>query len=163
MSRYWIPLLVVAFGTPPLRAQTVSLDSAAARSVAQLLTRFDETGSGRGAALAQQRADLFSSDAVFVNAFGFRVEGQDSLRAFWHRLYTSGSFASSQVERVDRQQRVLSPDLVLIDHVERITGQRAPDTGREMAPRIAHITLLLRREATGTWRIVYYRAGDVRQ
>ena len=163
MSRYWISLLVGALGTAPLGAQAGLLDSAAARSVAQLLTRFDETGSGRGVALAQQRADLFSADAVFVNAFGIRVEGQDSIRAFWNLVYTSGSFASSNVERVDRQQRVLSPDLVLIDHVERITGQRAPDTGREMAPRVAHITLLLRREAVGAWRIVYYRAGDVRQ
>jgi len=32
-----------------------------------------------------------------------------------------------------------------------------------MPPRTAHITLLLRRQEAGDWRIVYYRAGDVRE
>ena len=129
-----------------------------------LLDTLDETGSARGgAAVAERRAALFSDNAVFVNAFGGRVEGRDSLRSFWRQLYSSGSFGTSRIERVDRQQRVLAPDLVLVDHVERITGQRVPDSGRELPPRIAHITLLLQRQAGGDWRIVYYRAGDVRE
>jgi hypothetical protein len=56
--------------------------------VAQLLAVFDETGSGRAGALpAEKRAALFSDNAIFVTAFGHRVGGRDSLRAFWIRLY----------------------------------------------------------------------------
>jgi ketosteroid isomerase-like protein len=162
MRSHWIAGFALLLLPSFLDAQAPRLDSAAARGVAQLLARFDETGSGRGASLAEQRAALFSDNAVMVNAFGVRVEGRDSLLAFWRLVYTSGSFASSTIERLDRQQRVLAPDLVLIDHVERITGQRVPDSGLELPPRTAHITLLLRRQEAGDWRIVYYRAGDVR-
>jgi uncharacterized protein (TIGR02246 family) len=163
MSSRWIVALVLLLAPRLVATQAPTLDSAAARRVAQLLAVFDETGSGRGGAEpAEKRAALFSDNAVFVNAFGHRVEGRDSLRAFWKMLYSSGSFGTSKIERLDRQQRVLAPDLVLIDHVERITGQRVPGGGREMPPRTAHMTLLLRRQGSGDWRIVYYRAGDVR-
>jgi ketosteroid isomerase-like protein len=160
----FIPLfsLVSLLASPALLCQTPTQDSARTRAVAELMAIFDETGSGRGAAAAERRSALFSEKAVFINAFGVRVEGGDSLANFWRRVYTSGSFAVSKVERLDRQQRDLGPDLVLVDHVERITGQRNPDTGSELPPRTAHITLLLQRQATGEWRIVYYRAGDVR-
>ena len=146
-----------------VHAQIPTRDSADIRLVSELLAAFDQTGGGRGASAAARRAALFSANGVFINAFGVRVEGQDSIAAFWRLVYTSGSFATSTVERIDRQQRFLAPDLVLVDHVERITGQRVPETGRELPPRVAHITLLLHRRAAGDWRIVYYRAGDVRE
>jgi uncharacterized protein (TIGR02246 family) len=163
MNKRWIIVLAVLLSPRVLGAQAPALDSASAQAVVRLLSDFDETGSGRGTVLAERRAALFSDDAVFVNAFGARVEGRDSVHAFWKQLYTSGSFGSSKVERLDRQQRVLAPDFVLVDHVERITGQRVPESGREMPPRTAHITLLLRRQEGGDWSIVYYRAGDVRE
>ena len=159
----WITALALCAAGQSLSGQAPTLDSAAAQKVAQLLASFDETGSGRGAAAAEQRAALFSDNAIVVNAFGLRVEGRDSLSAFWKRLYGSGTFGSSRVEPVDREQRILARGLVLVDHVERITGQRALETGRELPPRTIHITLLLQRQAAGDWRIVYYRAGDVRE
>jgi len=154
--------LAFPVATQLLGAQALVLDSVNARAVAQLLATFDETGSGRGPALADRRAAMFADNAVFVNAFGLRADGRDSIGVIWRRIYTSGSFTSSTITRVDREQRVLAPDLVLVDHVERITGQKDPVTGREMPPRTAHITLLLRRYGSSDWRIVYYRAGDVR-
>ena len=157
-----IVALAVCLAPAIAAAQPLALDSADARAVAQLMAAFDETGSGRGAEVGKKRASLFSDNAVFVNAFGVRREGKDSIGAFWMLVYTSGSFATSTIERLDRQQRVIGPGLVLVDHVERITGQRNPETGREMPPRTAHLTLLLQRQAPGDWRIVYYRAGDVR-
>jgi len=156
--------LVVVLMPSLVGAQAAITDSAAARKVAQLLAAFDSTGSGRGGdSVALRRTALFSDDAVFINAFGVRIEGLDSLAAFWKMLYNSGSFGSSKIERVDRQQRMVAPDLVLVDHVERITGQHVPGTRQELPPRTAHITLLLRRQTAGDWRIVYYRAGDVRE
>ena len=163
MTAHWIVARALALAPGLLTAQAPAADSAVAKGVAQLLAKFDETGSGRGAVMAERRAALFSDNGVVVNAFGFRVEGRDSLQAFWKLIYTSGSFANSKIERLDRQQRVLAPDLVLVDHVERITGQRVPDSARELPPRTAHITLLLQRQRAGDWRIVYYRAGDVRE
>jgi uncharacterized protein (TIGR02246 family) len=163
MRRAWIiPFFILLILVAQSQAGAQVLDSADARAVAQLMAAFDETDSGRGAEAARKRAALFSDKAVFVNAFGIRREGKDSISAFWMLVSTSGSFATSNIERLDRQQRVLAPDLVLVDHVERITGQRSPETGREMPGRTAHLTLLLQRQALGDWRIAYYRAGDVR-
>jgi ketosteroid isomerase-like protein len=162
MSVHWIVAACVLIAPRTLIAQAPALDTTAVRKVAEVLRIFDEAGSGRGEAAATRRAALFSRNAVFVNAFGVRVEGRDSLDACWKLIYTSGSFATSEIERIDRQQRVLGPDLVLVDHVERITGQRDPTSGLELPPRTSHITLLLREQEGGEWRIVYYRAGDVR-
>jgi len=162
MYTHW--LLAFSLGIPAaIHAQQPGLDSADTRRVRELLAEFDATGSGTGGrAAADRRSALFADHGVMVNAFGIRAEGLDSLRAFWRLVYGSGSFATSRIERVDRQERVLGPRLVLVDHVERITGQRIPATGREMPPRVAHLTLLLQKQPTGEWRIVYYRAGDVR-
>lgn len=124
----------------------------------ELISRFESTGSARDAA---GRTALFTRDAVVINAFGNRVEGAEAVAAFWKELYASGTFDQSKSEQISLRRRELAPGLLLMDYVERLTGQRGPNSGRELPPRIVHITLILRR-ASGGWRLAYYRAGDVR-
>lgn len=124
----------------------------------ELISRFESTGIARDAA---GRTALFTRDAVVINAFGNRVEGAEAVAAFWKELYASGTFDQSKSEQISLRRRELAPGLLLMDYVERLTGQRGPNSGRELPPRIVHITLILRR-ASGGWRLAYYRAGDVR-
>lgn len=147
---------------PGVLVGQATLDSATAAPVGRLLARFDATASTARTSDAAGRAALFTDDAVVINAFGNRVEGRMAVDAFWVELYRSGTFAGSRIERLERRERMLGPGLVLVDHVECLTGQRGPNSGRELPPRIVHVTLVLRQTGAGEWRIAYYRAGDVR-
>jgi uncharacterized protein (TIGR02246 family) len=124
------------------------------------LERFDSTATSASTLNPQGRAALFTDDALFLNAFGNRVEGRPAIDSALARIYVG--FAQAHIDRLDRKVRVLAPNLVLVDHVERLTGQRGPRSGRQMPPRTTHITLLLRQQQPRDWRIVYYRAGDDR-
>jgi uncharacterized protein (TIGR02246 family) len=127
-----------------------------------LLERFDATASAAGKLDGRARSALFSDDAVVINAFSTYIQGRAAVDSFWRAMYTSSTFDSSKVERLDRQTRLLGPGIVLVDHLERLTGQRTPTSHRELPPRITRITLILRQERNGQWRIAYYRAGDQR-
>lgn len=129
------------------------------QSLEELIARFESTGSARDAA---GRTGLFTHDAVVINAFGNRVEGTQAIAAFWKELYASGTFDQSKSEHISLQRRELAPSVLLFDYVEQVTGQRGPNSGRELPPRTIHITLIVKR-ALGGWRIAYYRAGDVRE
>ncbi len=47
-----------------------------------------------------------------------------------------------------------SAGLLLVDYVERLTGRRGSNGGRELLPRTIHIRLVLRQKSEG-WRIAY--------
>ena len=144
------------------RAQAPSLDSASQTGITRLLSRFDATASAAGRLDGSARAALFSDDGVFINAFSTYIEGRAAIDSLWREMYASSTFDSSKVELLDRKIRLLGPGIVLVDHLERLTGQRTPTSHREMPPRITRITLIIRHEPSGQWRIVYYRAGDQR-
>ena len=148
-----------AFATPG-GGQVLASQSDWPRGVQALLERFDSTASSATTLDATGRAALFTDDATFLNAFGNRVDGRPALDSTWARLYGGNQFRQAKIERLDRRVRVLAPDLVLVDHLERLTGQGA--NNRANAPRMTHITLLLRQVRPADWRIVYYRAGDNR-
>lgn len=146
-----------------LTAQERAPDSASIAGVADLLARFDASASAAGKLHASARAALFADDAIFINAFGGRQDGRPTIDSTWARLYRSTAFDSSRIELLERRQRWLGSGLVLVDHIECLTGQRGPNSGRTLPPRTTHITILLRQERTSEWRIAYYRAGDVRE
>lgn len=142
------------------RGQVLASQSDWPRGVQALLERFDSTASSATTLDAARRAALFTDDATFLNAFGNRVDGRPALDSTWARVYGGNQFRRAKIERLDRRVRVLAPDLVLIDHLERLTGQGG--NNRTSPPRMTHITLLLRQVRPADWRIVYYRAGDNR-
>ena len=152
-------LLAIGFATGS-SAQVLASKSEWPAGVDALLEKFDSTASSATTLDAAGRAALFTDDATFLNAFGNRVEGRPALDSTWARVYGGNQFRRAKIERLDRRGRILAPDLVLVDHLERLTGQGG--NNRTSPPRMTHITLLLRRVRPADWRIVYYRAGDNR-
>lgn len=154
---------IFLFSVAPLDAQTSRLDGASAIAVARLLARFDATATAAGKLDPQGRAGLFTDDATFLDAWGGRRDGRGEIDSALTRLYTSSIFDSSRIEILSRRQRLIAPGVVLVDHLECLTGQRGPNSGRVLPPRATHITMLLRQEPNSEWRIAYYRAGDIRE
>lgn len=129
--------------------------------VQALLERFDSTATSATTLDPAGRAALFTDDATFLNALGGRHQGRPALDSMLNRMYSGNQFRRAKIERLDRRVRVLAPNLVLVDHLERLTGQGG-GAGRVNPPRMTHITLVLRQVRPADWRIVYYRAGDNR-
>ena len=153
-------LLIASLRFQQAGAQVLVQQSEWPAGVQALLERFDSTATSATTLDPVGRAALFTDDATFLNAFGNRVDGRPALDSTWARIYGGNQFRQAKIERLDRRVRVLSPDLVLVDHLERLTGQGGGN--RANPPRMTHITLLLRQVRPADWRIVYYRAGDNR-
>lgn len=158
------PLLIVlsVSAAANLSAQTNSLDSATTAGVGRLLAKFDSTQSSVGHLDAQGRAGLFTNDGVFINAFGGRVDGRPSIDSVWARMYASTTFGEAKIQIMDRKQHLVAPGIVVVDHLECLTGQRGPNSGKELPARRTHITLILKQQPNSEWKISYYRAGDLR-
>ena len=156
----WVLLILTAVRLPKAGAQVLGQQSDWPAGVQALLERFDSTATSATTLDPAGRAALFTDDATFLNAFGGRIEGKPALDSMLTRMYGGNQFRRAKIERLDRRVRVLSPDLVLVDHLERLTGQGGGN--RTNPPRMTHITLVLRQIRPADWRIVYYRAGDNR-
>jgi ketosteroid isomerase-like protein len=159
-TRFLIPTLVLAVANA--NAQTNSLDSATSAGVARLLAKFDASQSSEGHLNSQARADLFTNDGIFLNAFGGRVDGRPAIDSVWARMYGSITFGQAHIQIMDRKQHLIAPGMVVVDHLECLTGQRGPNSGNELPPRRTHITLILKQQPNSEWKIFYYRAGDLR-
>ena len=157
MASVMSSLLFAAAG----RGQVLAAQSDWPPGVQTLLERFDSTATSATTLDAAGRAALFTDDATFLNAFGNRTDGRPALDSMLSGLYSGNQFRRATIERLDRRVRVLAPNLILVDHLERLTGQGGGN-GRVNPPRMTHITLLLRQVRPADWRIVYYRAGDNR-
>ena len=161
------PILVISAMSSLLFAaagggQVLAAQSDWPAGVQALLERFDSTATSATTLDAAGRAALFTDDATFLNAFGGRHEGRPAIDSVLNRIYSGNQFRRAKIERLDRRVRVLAPNLVLVDHLERLTGQGGAATGRVNPPRMTHITLILRQVRPAEWRIAYYRAGDNR-
>jgi uncharacterized protein (TIGR02246 family) len=110
---------------------------------------------------ADLRAGLYTEDAVFYNAFGVEREGREEIREFWKEVFASGTFTQSAFKITKEKIRILRPDFAVVDIFEEVTGQRAPETGRELPPRSVHLTLIMTKRGK-EWSVAYYHAGDLR-
>lgn len=130
--------------------------------VETLLGRLESTAVNRESLGAHGQASLFTDDAMFVDAFGDRADGRPAIDSMLTRMSIDRTSGAPRVERLYRRVRVLGTDLLLVDQLERLTSETNSAGGRRAAPRLEHLTLLLRRQRPGDWRILYYRAGDDR-
>jgi lysophospholipase L1-like esterase/ketosteroid isomerase-like protein len=130
--------------------------------VSEALARFDSTASSAPTSGGvATRADLFAPDAVYLDEFGGRVEGASAIDSKLATVYAAATPAGVKIERVDRKVRVLAPDLVVVDNIDRLSGEKDA-RGRAIPSRTLHSTFLLRQQHPRDWRIVYYRVGDDR-
>lgn len=110
---------------------------------------------------ADLRAGLYTEDAVFYNAFGVEREGREAIREFWKYVFSTGTFSRSEFKITKEKIRFIRPDVAVVDIFEEVTGQRAPETGRELPPRSVHLTFIMTKKGK-EWYFAYYRAGDLR-
>ena len=132
--------------------------SEAERLVREVVNKLADTlGSDR----AQVRSSLFADDALIINAFGDKREGRKEIDKFWEEIFSSQMFRTSQNKEKEISVRFLTPELALVDRFYVLTGQRGPNSGRELPPREIHMTLILRKEKKH-WLIIYYSVADLR-
>jgi len=157
MMRYFVLGAVLALWPAVCLAQTGRGQGDEA-AIKRAIGRLRETVEKRDADL---RVALFSEDGVFYNAFGVEREGRESIREFWKYVFASGTFTRSEFKITKEKIRFLTRDVAVVDIFEEVTGQRAPETGRELPPRSVQLTLIMTKKG-GEWLVAHYRAGDIR-
>lgn len=154
--RLLLILLVAALSEAPqsLLAQSRSADSAA---IVRIVQRRAEAMRTRNA--EAQRAN-YAPNAIWINAFGVRRSGRDSIVAFLRGLYADPGYRESRVTREDPPEVVfLRPDVAVVHEFRESEGQRLAD-GTVIARR-THTTFVISKER-GRWLIQYQYIGDER-
>jgi uncharacterized protein (TIGR02246 family) len=156
MTRLMLSVLL-ALGPSVCLAQSLGTPGDEA-AIKQAIGRLRETVEKRDADL---RAGLFTEDAVFYNAFGVEREGREAIREFWKYVFSTGTFSRSEFKITKEKIRFIRQDVAVVDIFEEVTGQRAPETGRELPPRSVQLTLIMTKKGN-EWLVAHYRAGDIR-
>ncbi len=149
-------LLVAALSerSLPLVAQTRTADSVAILGIVQQRAEAMRTLS------AEIQGANYASNAVWINAFGGRRAGRDSIVAFLRGLYADSGYRESRVIREDPPEvRFIRPDVAIVHEFHEREGQRLTD-GTVIARR-THTTFVLSKEQ-GRWLIQYQYIGDER-
>lgn len=148
--------LAVSLAIPlPVFAQSRSQDSL---SILDVLRHRTQAMQSRNADL--QRG-MYAPGAVWINAFGRRRSGPDSIIAFLSRLYADPGYQESRVVRENPVEILfIRPDVVVVHGYHEREGQRLAD-GRVINRRI-HSTYVLSRE-DGRWLVQYQFIGDERE
>lgn len=149
-------LITATFIASPgcLLSQARASDSLA---IVQLVHQHVE--SMRALQAAPQR-DIYAHDAVWINAFGRRIVGRDSIVAFLRNLYADPGYAGSRIVRETHPEvHFVRPDVATVHEFHEREGQRMPD-GSVIARR-THTTFVVSKE-TGRWLIRYQHISDER-
>lgn len=105
---------------------------------------------------------IYASDALWINAFGRRRVGPDSIEAFLGRLYADSGYAASRLVRAEVPEvRFIRPDVAVVHEYHEREGQRLPD-GSAIPLRWVHTTFVLSKER-GRWLVQYLAIGDERE
>jgi len=154
--RLLLILLVAALSEGPrlLIAQSHSADSAAILRIVQQRAEANRTRNAE-----MQRAN-YAPDAIWINAFGARQSGRDSIVAFLRGLYADPGYRESRVTRDDPPEIIfIRPDVAIVHDFHESEGQRLAD-GTVIARR-THTTFVISKER-GRWLIHYQYIGDER-
>ena len=105
---------------------------------------------------------IYAPDAVWINAFGRRRVGPDSIEAFLGRLYADAGYAVSRLVREEVPEvRFIRPDVAVVHEYHEREGQRLAD-GRIVPIRRVHTTFVLSKES-GHWLVRCLLIGDERE
>jgi uncharacterized protein (TIGR02246 family) len=109
---------------------------------------------------AEQQIKIYAADAVWINAFGTRRAGRDSILAFLVTLNADSGYRASQVRRVAPPEVIfLRPDVAIVRELHQRDGQRLPDGS--LVDRRIHTSYVLSKDS-GRWLIKYEHIADVR-
>ena len=105
---------------------------------------------------------IYAPDAVWINAFGRRRVGPDSIEAFLGRLYADSGYAVSRLVRQEVPEvRFIRPDVAIVHEYHEREGQRLAD-GSVIPIRRVHTTVVLSKES-GRWLVQYLFISDERE
>ena len=149
-------LLSLVFAVAPvgISAQTRSEDSV---SIARLLQRRADALRARQ---VEPQLTLYSSEALWINAFGVRRNGSDSVIAFLKRLYAYPGYRDARVTHESPAEIVfLRPDVAVANEYRDTEGQRLPNG--TVINRRTRTTFVLTKEE-GKWLIRQQYIADER-
>ena len=137
-----------------LTSQTRAADSVA---IVQLVQHHVES---MRALRADLQGAIYTPDAVWINAFGRRIIGRDSIVVFLRGLYADPGYVGSRLVReTDPEVFFVRPDVATVHEFHEREGQRLAD-GSVIARR-THTTFVTSKEA-GRWLIRYQHISDER-
>jgi uncharacterized protein (TIGR02246 family) len=111
---------------------------------------------------AHAERTVYGPDAVWINAFGRRRVGPDSIEAFLGRLYADPGYATSRMVREEAPEvRFIRPDVAVVHEYHEREGQRLAN-GSVIPTRRVHTTFVLSKES-GRWLVRYQFIGDERE
>lgn len=111
---------------------------------------------------AHTERTIYAPDAVWINAFGRRRVGPDSIEAFLGRLYADSGYAASRLVRQEVPEVwFIRPDVAVVHEYHEREGQRLTD-GSVIPIRRVHTTFVLSKES-GRWLVRYQYIGDERE
>ena len=139
-----------------LTGQRRAADSIAVLHVIERLTEAMRTRD------AHAERTVYAPEAVWINAFGRRRVGPDSIEAFLGRLYADSGYAASRLVRHEPPEvQFIRPDVAVVHEYHEREGQRLPD-GSVVPIRRVHTTFVLSKER-GRWLVQYQFIGDERE
>lgn len=149
-------VLAIAVSVSPCTgvAQARAADSAAVLGLVQQ----------RSEAMRSRRAELqrpiYAPNAIWINAFGVRRSGQDSIVAFLAGLYADTGFTESRMLREAPPELIfVRPDVAIVHEFHEREGQRLADGS--VIDRRTHTTFVISKEG-GRWLIRYQYIADER-
>ena len=105
-------------------------------------------------------ADIYSSDADWVNAFGTVKKGSDEILEYLRGLFADDNFNAGTLRAPPEIAiRVLTPDVVLVSAHLQVEGQGLVGGG-ELEERDNFSLRVLQRQPDGTWPIVSEMFND---
>jgi uncharacterized protein (TIGR02246 family) len=105
---------------------------------------------------------VYAPDAVWINAFGRRRTGADSIETFLTRLYADPGYGESRMVREQAPEILfIRSDVAVVHEYHEREGQRLAD-GSIIPVRRVHTTFVLSKES-GRWLVRYQFIGDERE
>jgi uncharacterized protein (TIGR02246 family) len=139
-----------------LAGQTRSADSIAVLQVIQQRSEAMRTHD------SHSERSIYAPDAVWINAFGRRRAGPDSIEAFLSRLYADPGYGESRLARQEAPEiRFIRPDVAVVHEYHEREGQRLAD-GSVIPIRRVHTTFVLSKESSH-WLVRYQFISDERE
>jgi len=93
---------------------------------------------------------LFTDDADWVSVAGIRVKGRTNIQAEHHEAFTT-FFSSATLALLDRDVRMVKPDVAVIHFNWELTGQ--PDKEGKLRPPRRGIITIVATKHESTWKI----------
>ena len=131
-------------------ATTESIASLRTKDTAIIERRLGEFVTAWNKHDSTQMAAVWHDDGDLINQFGRLAKGRDQVEALFREEH-AGPMKSCTHKMTISSNRLLSPEVALVDAECNLTGVRGPD-GKELPVMIPHVVLALSKK-DGDWKV----------